>query len=381
MKIKSAQLVSYNANERGKNVGDCVKRSLSLATDTSYSDIGKELMKKVKEIYPRSYSQGQDGLWKRSNVYDKVIEAHGGTKHKHEEVDGIITLEDFVDNVLPKKGTFLITTGSKPGTHNHIVCVIDGKVYDSWDSRNEYVWCYYTFDNVTTERKAEVDVASLNYDQVQNLLDDLDFAQRVKAKVEGMLHKKGYDNAVFKISRLGVINYKITLGCKLEFPPFAGQDKWRNYSFKVDIVASPFETAESFAKLVDKAVNVRTYDRVYAILQNEKEEHAGWEVLDKLSQYDDEYLKKRLHKNLYMTTAERRFFNTLPGWARALTTYISINQPGEYSDSYELYMVPLPDDPYHPQSDTIMIRGFDADDFRHHLEHYRETYKEHDPNW
>ncbi len=373
-KVQSADLVKYNANIRGKNVGDCVKRSLSLATGMSYQDTEKELHEAVKKRYSRGMAP--DDAWKHSSVYDKVISAHGGTKHDHDEVE-LATLEDFVDNVLPAKGTYLITTGSKPDTHNHIVCVIDGKVYDSWDSRDQYVWCYYTFgDDIKVERNSEIDIANMSGEDIIKLLEKFNYFERIEKKAQGMLKRKGYEDAIFQFRSTDALNYKVITNCKVLFQPLNDTDKSRIYNFKLEIIATPFETAESFEKLINKVIDVRLYDRMYSIFQNEVQHKEAEEVKSKVRSKANERTEGRLNKNISLYSNEAKFFKTLPGWAQALATYFSINQPGQFSDSYEIYMIPLPDDPYHDQDDVIMIQGFDAAEFKRNLQHYHDTYEE-----
>ena len=184
-RINSADLVKYNANIRGKNVGDCVKRALSLATNSSYNDISKELLEAMHEIYKHP----DEDEWKRPTVFNHVIAAHGGSRPLKPKGD-VYTLGDFVDNVLGHEGTFLVTTGKQPGTLSHIVCIIDGKIYDSWDSSNQYVYNYYTFDDVVLERKSGLDIAKMQYSEVQDLLEDLNYADRLRDKASAMLSKK-----------------------------------------------------------------------------------------------------------------------------------------------------------------------------------------------
>lgn len=43
MKVNSATLVEYNANDRGKNAPDCVKRAISMAFSIPYSEVSKAL--------------------------------------------------------------------------------------------------------------------------------------------------------------------------------------------------------------------------------------------------------------------------------------------------------------------------------------------------
>ena len=48
--ISSADYVNYNANSRGNNVGDCVKRALSMAFDMDYNQTSKELNELVGQV-------------------------------------------------------------------------------------------------------------------------------------------------------------------------------------------------------------------------------------------------------------------------------------------------------------------------------------------
>ena len=182
---------------------------------------------------------------------------------------------------------------------------------------------------------------------------------------------------MFKIGSIGVINYKIQTNCKITFPPLSIDSKERVYSFKVDIIATPFETLDSFKQLVDKAVNVRLYDRIYAIFQNEKSYRESFEIEQQVKQRvgQDSRTAHRLDKNLLLTPQEAKFFKSLPGWAQALATYVSVFQPGLYHDSYEMYIVPLPDDTYHAPDDTLIFRGYNADEVRRKLNNYKETFK------
>ena len=102
MEIISADLVRYNANIRGKNVGDCVKRSLSLAFNIDYGQLEKELQQAAHKMY----RVPPENAYRRSIVYNEVIYAHGGSKPK--EIDETIKLGDFIDNELPDKEYFLL---------------------------------------------------------------------------------------------------------------------------------------------------------------------------------------------------------------------------------------------------------------------------------
>ena len=53
--------------------------------------------------------------------------------------DNIITIRRFAD--MHPRGIFVLATGT------HVVTVIDGDYYDSWDSGNEIVIYYYTLED------------------------------------------------------------------------------------------------------------------------------------------------------------------------------------------------------------------------------------------
>ena len=50
MKISSATLVDYNANDRGNYAPDCVKRAISMAFSKQYSQVAKDLRKAQAEV-------------------------------------------------------------------------------------------------------------------------------------------------------------------------------------------------------------------------------------------------------------------------------------------------------------------------------------------
>lgn len=228
------------------------------------------------------------------------------------------------------------------------------------------------------ERKSEIDIANMQYSEIQNMLDDLHFADRLRDKASTMLGKKGYLDGQFSIGSIGVIQYKIQTNCKVVFPP-AVNSKERIYRFKIDIICTPFETSQSFQKSVDKAVNVRLYDRMYAVLQNEAKQREAAKIEERAKQRDEKSAQ-RLNRKLYMDSVETKFFKTLPGWAQALATYVSVDNPGQYHDSYEVYLVPLPDDPYNDGYDVLMFRGYTAPEIRKSIEHYGKTYEVRDPD-
>lgn len=119
--------IKYNPNPTGRNVGDCAVRAISAALDidweTAYdliSDAGR-----VMGDMPSS-----DSVWgavlRQNGFYKQLIP---------NECPNCYTVENFCrDN---PRGIFVIGFGG------HVATVVDGNLYDSWNSLQEipiYVW-------------------------------------------------------------------------------------------------------------------------------------------------------------------------------------------------------------------------------------------------
>lgn len=118
----------YNLNPYGKSVGDCTVRALSKALGQTWEEtyVGLAL-----EGYLRGDLPNADAIW------GPYLARRGYVRRLlPDECPECYTVEDFArDN---PQGTFIL---SMPG--RHVVAVVDGVIYDSWDSRGEnpvYYW-------------------------------------------------------------------------------------------------------------------------------------------------------------------------------------------------------------------------------------------------
>ena len=118
----------YNPNKRYKNDrGDCVIRAISKAMNQSWD-------KTYVELCLEGYLMGD---WGDSNqVWDSYLRGCGfKRKVIPNTCPDCYTIAEFAyDNPY---GIFILATGS------HVVAVIDGNYYDSWDSGNEVPIYYY----------------------------------------------------------------------------------------------------------------------------------------------------------------------------------------------------------------------------------------------
>ena len=118
----------YNPNPAGKSVGDCPVRAISKALGKSWEEVYTGL---CLEGFRLGDMPNADSVW------GPFLRHHGFRRHLlPEDCPDCYTVADFArDN---PKGTFIL---SMPG--HHVLCVVDGDWFDSWDSGGEcpvYYW-------------------------------------------------------------------------------------------------------------------------------------------------------------------------------------------------------------------------------------------------
>ena len=119
--------IKYNPNPTGRNVGDCAVRAISKALNTDWEDA-------YSLIAANGYAMGDmpssDSVWgavlRQNGFYRKAIP---------NTCPDCYTAEDFCED--NPYGTFVLGFGG------HVATVVDGNLYDSWDSSQSipaYVW-------------------------------------------------------------------------------------------------------------------------------------------------------------------------------------------------------------------------------------------------
>lgn len=119
--------VKYNPNPAGRNVGDCAVRAVSKALGISWE-------KAFALIASAGYQMGN--VMSANEVWGAVLRMNGFYRQGiPDSCPDCYTAEDFCRDY--SHGTFVLGFGS------HVATVIDGKLYDSWDSSQEvpqYCW-------------------------------------------------------------------------------------------------------------------------------------------------------------------------------------------------------------------------------------------------
>lgn len=350
--VTSAEYKRYNANNRGKNSPDCVKRAISLAFNLSYNEVSKELNELVKNTF-RSYK-----TWP---IYEKVIRNHGGDNYSI--VSEPIVVSDWIDE-FGYNGTYILETGPKPGgqhSGNHLTCVIDGKLYDSWNSSDQYVIGYYVIRGVKRE--------------FSDILDHMDELNEEGYKLIYELANKYQDkynlDGGFRINGGGgkIDSYKIQYNC-FYLDAYTGD----RYPVSFAVVFTPTTTEEQAEKILKDTIKVRMYDRFYAINKYISDKSEG-EKLYRESGYTGEIVEPR------MTRQEERFFRSLPGWVRPFVLYISVQNPGMYSDSYRLEIKSIVGDPRKSSQPAVYFYGETANIVKDELKRYRDTFERPDDDY
>ena len=119
--------VYLNLNPGNKIVGDCTVRAISLAMDQSWADTYADLTMVGRFLYDMPSS---------NSVWGEYLLLNGFRRHIIPNTcPACYSVRQFARDY--PVGTFVLATGS------HVVTVIDGNYYDTWDSGDEipiYYW-------------------------------------------------------------------------------------------------------------------------------------------------------------------------------------------------------------------------------------------------
>lgn len=125
--MKSERYVPYNCNPKSAKVGDCVVRAICTALNRPWGEVYMGICAKGYELCDMPSA---DHVW---SAY--LVEQGLRRELVRDDLLPIYTVDGFCRD--HPKGTYILAISG------HVVCVIDGCYYDSWDSGNEipiYYW-------------------------------------------------------------------------------------------------------------------------------------------------------------------------------------------------------------------------------------------------
>lgn len=343
MQKVAGALKRYNANANDKRVGDCVKRALSLALGMTYNEISSKLNQYRTKLGLSSYTD--------SRVHMALMHDLGYVPVRSSEYP---LLEEFADQ--HPTGTYVLGVTDKDPSRgsNHLVTVINGDIYDSWDSTKTKVVYYYEITHDPVTLPEAVDIA--------------DYQDQINAGVAEYLKKLSAKNEWANFELVSSIRYdrytaELTIRVDYTDAAMALRRLMRlrtDYSFK-DVVAkiSPRGLDDTgLAKLV-KSINQRIYDW-------------WWTVADTLKglQY------ARDGKSNPKFRGDWGLLRKLPEWVRPFVTYIRYDA-NTYGYKYQLYMEPLPEDPY-AHGKELSFQEDTLSELKADLQYYQQSYKQYD---
>ena len=119
--------IYYNPNPIGKRVGDCSVRAISKALNVSWDDAYIAIS---EEGYKLGDMPSADYVW------GSVLKQHGYTRHIiPNSCPNCYTTEMFCRD--HPQGTYVLGFG------NHVCTIVDGNIYDSWNSSDQVPVFYW----------------------------------------------------------------------------------------------------------------------------------------------------------------------------------------------------------------------------------------------
>lgn len=117
----------FNPNPLGKNTGDCAVRALCAVAGDSWDSVHRELCERSRDYGDMPSS---------NEVWGSFLKDRGWKRRfLRNDCPICYTVEDFCREY--PIGTYIL------GLEGHVVAVIDGAVYDTWDSCGKHPLYYW----------------------------------------------------------------------------------------------------------------------------------------------------------------------------------------------------------------------------------------------
>jgi hypothetical protein len=124
--------VYTNPNPRGSLIGDCSVRAVAVAMNTSWDRAYDWLTE---------YGRREKNMPNADSVWGMFLKDQGFSRHAIPNTCPMCyTIRDFcLDH---PKGVYVVGTGT------HVVAIVDGDYYDTWDSGDEVPAYYWRQDGI-----------------------------------------------------------------------------------------------------------------------------------------------------------------------------------------------------------------------------------------
>lgn len=326
----------YNANSKNINKGDCTARAMSLAFGLEYDAVYKELKQTALEGRFRTYNTLRNVL--------RFIERHGGTEMPN--ISG--TVSEFTSS--HQSGTYLLLTNKIADGHaHHIVAIIDGDVYDSWDSSNEQIIrAFLVSEELSTlydesysieEAALEIDLALESYIKTQN--DKYTFMYVTMSEVTVL------DNATIQFSLVCRLDNNVPVHSKYRKGAVIRQKFIGKFNIK--------KTQEENVKSLIPKLKTKMYDWMYNI-RKELQDAMKADTLPLPDTF----------------RGDRALAAKLPEWC---IPYLQRADSDGYWRKYELRLDAMEGDPRKSTDPAVYIEADNLTELRRNLQYYHDGFR------
>lgn len=346
----------YNANTRDNDVGDCVKRAISLALGLDYDQVGAELNKLKRTLGAPQFNI--------PSVYSKYLRRFNVVPERlNPTADNAITEKEFAAS--HPSGTYILEVGKNKlnnysnfktyANADHLVVIIDGDIYDSWNSSDDIVHVVYKVKETTTEFNS-YNMASV-LTAVSSYIEDL-----LPKYSDQYINELSVPTPSRRVVDNDTAEFFVRYHTTPEMPKDCSYRADRYYSHKLVLKCTPaVSEEENIAKL-----KVKCKQKVYDYFYNIKKE-----IKDCIAAQSPE-IKVRY-------SDERKFVASLPQWCWPLITDVEIATDSyrEWAGvpKYKVYMNALDGDPRKESDPEVRVDGDTLTEFKRNLEYYRKAFQ------
>ena len=339
MLILNEALILYNANIRSKNVGDCVKRGISLAYNKPYSEVEKDLNAKKRE-YGAS-------AWNVPSIFEKVMNDYSdGELIKMTEYDQHTSVEEFAET--HPDGVYIVLCGETYNDVSHMCVVMNGDVYDSWNSLNYIVVRYYLIS------ESHVSTHTITPDEMNTYTETAE--ERVAENLKDISDKYNLGMGALSFATSVVNSTKFAIGL------YARTREGSDYDIKqVDYyVFSPRMTSDECIEYVNKRTDELTKKFTSAIRKAIKER--------------EEALEFGEESTSHFNAEGQRLLAKLPAWCRNRVLDLRMERGFWDARNVEYYvdMKPLPND---SDQSKVRLHADNLTDLKYIINEYKKSFE------
>lgn len=344
MSLISAKWKRYNANSRDKNVGDCVKRSLSFAYGVDYDEISRILNRIKNEINAPAFNSHQ--------TFNKFLLDNGATLLNNSYLN--VTEDEFCKE--NPRGVYVLLTGPADKRYtSHMVCIMNGDIIDSWDSSDYVVRKGWKVNNVS------LDIESVSWeDALDPIVDYID------AYMEDVNRKYNDWFRVWKGNHTILNDQTCKMMFLVETKDLPEDSEFRanqQYGKYITLKLNPRMSLDKNIESLQTKLKQRLYNWIYQFQKDKR----------------DTLAIRDLELNSYFWNSREDKVNLLklPKWShkyvREFTDWSSIDR-GIY-DKYEVIMDALLGDPDREWEPSITFRSDSLREIKSQMNHYKNYYE------